>query len=137
MGTDERTASSLSFTDITISDKEQIESIRAISGNTLYTYTFTTLFAWKDAERYKICLKNDAYLVKNGSRGSNAYLFPCGSEEGKIKLSDELISRERPVFYFVSNEDKAFLEKNYLGKFQYVDCRNDYPYLYDKNVTAL
>lgn len=120
------------FSPVLLQQKEQIEQIRAASGCTLYTYTFPTLFAWQADERYEIALRNDAFLVKNGARGEHAYLFPCGSDEGRLALTDALIAREAPTFYFVRDEDKSFLETNYPGRFRFSLCRDDFPYLYDK-----
>ena len=123
----------LLFDNIVLDQKEQVEAIRSISGNTIYTYTFTTLFSWKNIELYEICLSDEAYLVRNGKRGNNAYLFPCGTESGKKQLLDALLECEKPVFYFVSDEDKEFLEKSFPGRFVFSECRDDFPYLYDKD----
>ena len=112
--------------------KEPIERIRSASGCTLYTYTFPTLFAWQADEQYEIALREDAFLVKNGTRGPNAYLFPCGPNDGKKALTDALLSREAPTFYFLRDEDRRFLENEYPGRFGFTPCRDDFPYLYDK-----
>ena len=121
------------FSPVLLNQREQVEKIRAISGSTLYLYTFPTLFAWQADEQYEICLLNDAFLVKNGARGACAYLFPCGTDAGKKSLTDALLKREKPVFYFVRDEDRRFLEKEYPGRFVFTSCRDDYPYLYDKD----
>ena len=124
----------LSFTPIDLSQREQVEAIRRASGSTLYVYSFASLFAWQEHEKYSICLTKDAFLVKHGIRGDNVYLFPCGSKSGKKRLIDALLtSSGRPTFSFVGDGDKAFLENEYPGTFSFDDCRDDYPYLYDKN----
>ena len=120
------------FKAITFAQMEQSEAIRTASGSTLYVYTFPSLFSWRNDEEYGICLTEDAFLVKYGARGENAYLFPCGTEEGKIRFVDSLLRRETPVFYYIDDKDKAFLEKTYPGVFGYEECRDDFPYLYDK-----
>ncbi|MBQ3866336.1 MAG: DUF2156 domain-containing protein [Clostridia bacterium] len=112
---------------------ERLEAIRAASGSTLYVYSFVSLFVWQEHEKYAVCLTEDAFLVRHGIRGDNAYLFPCGSERGKKRLIDALLKAGRPTFYFVGDGDKAFLENEYPGTFVFDDCRDDYPYLYDKN----
>ena len=125
-------AAPLSFTPVSLSHKERAEAIRCASGSTLYVYTFASLFAWQTTELYEICFCGNAFLVKNGASGDEAYLFPCGDREGKIKLIDSLLLREKPVFYSVTDEDKRFLEHTYPGRFVFEDCRDEYPYLYDK-----
>ena len=133
MTSDTSNPSSLQFTPITLSQRDQIEAIRAKSGSTLYVYTFASLFAWQVHEGYGICLSRDAFLVKHGVRGENVYLFPCGTDSGKKQLIDTLLREGRPVFSCVSDEDKVFLERTYPGGFRFEACRDDYPYLYDRD----
>ncbi len=123
----------LAFTPIDISQMERVESIRSASGNTLYFYSFASLFSWREHEGYSICFSEDAFLVKHGVRGENVYMFPCGTERGKKQLIDALIESDHPSFSCVSDEDKLFLENEYPGRFTFYTCRDDYPYLYDKN----
>ena len=123
----------LLFTPIDLSQMEQVEAIRRASGSTLYYYSFASLFVWQEHEKYSICLTEDAFLVKHGIRGDNVYLFPCGSESGKKRLIDALMKSGCPTFSFVGDDDKAFLENEYPGTFAFEDCRDDSPYLYDKN----
>ena len=128
----DKSPSSPVFTAVTFAQMEQLEAIRTASGSSLYVYTFPSLFSWQSDEKYGICLTDDAFLVKYGARGENAYLFPCGTESGKRTFVDLLLQRERPVFYYTTDNDKAFLEKSYPGVFAFEECRDDFPYLYDK-----
>ena len=120
------------FTSITLSQMETVESIRIKSCSTMYVYTFASLFAWQEHEGYGIYISDDAFLVKHGIRGEDVYLFPCGTEEGKKRLIDALLANCSPVFSFVTDEDRLFLERVYPGRFRFTACRDDYPYLYDK-----
>lgn len=130
-GTDD--AHSLPFTPITLELSDRVEAIRAASGSTLYVYTFASLFAWQEAERYDICVSDDSFVVRHGVRGDDVYMFPCGSDSGKKRLIDALMAEGSPSFSFVTDEDRSFLEKEYPEKFAFVDCRDDYPYLYDRD----
>ena len=123
----------LSFTPIDISQTERMETIRSASGSTLYVYSFASLFAWQEHEKYSVCLTDDAFIIKHGVRGDDVYMFPCGSDSGKKRLIDALMQSGRPTFSFVSDGDKAFLENEYPETFTFDDCRDDYSYLYDKN----
>jgi len=120
------------FSPIALSQMERVEAIRLASGNTLYALTFPTLFAWSAAERYEICLTDDAYVVRIGALGDDAYMFPCGAEEGKKRLIDALLPHGAPVFHCVRDEDRRFLEETYPERFLFTTCRDDYPYLYDR-----
>ena len=112
---------------------DRVETIRAASGSTLYIYAFASLFAWQERERYSICISDDAFLVKYGARGDNVYLFPCGSKSGKRRFVDALLQQGSPVFAYVSDDDRGFLESEYPDRFSFTACRDDYPYLYDKD----
>ncbi len=125
--------SPLQFTPITLPQMDRVEVIRAASGSTLYAYSFASLFVWQADEQYRICISEDAFLVKHGVRGENAYMFPCGSDRGKRRLIDALLQHGLPVFSYVSDDDKLFLESAYPGRFIFAACRDDYPYLYDKD----
>lgn len=123
----------LAFTPINLTHMERVEAIRSASGNTLYFYSFTSLFLWQEHEGYSICFSEDAFLVKHGVRGNNVYMFPCGSDSGKKQLIDALLKSGSPAFSCLSDDDKSFLENEYPGRFTFCECRDDYPYLYDKN----
>ncbi len=123
----------LTFAPIESDHFERIESIRSASGSTLYVYTFPSLFAWKEYEGYEVCFGDGAFLIKNGTAGDDAYLFPCGTPEGKKDLIDRLLPRGAAVFYSVTDQDRLFLETVYPGRFSFEDCRDEYPYLYDKD----
>ncbi len=123
----------LEFTPITLPQMERVETIRRNSGSTLYVYAFASLFVWQEDERYGIYISDDAFLVKHGARGENVYMFPCGSRDGKKRLIDALLARGCPSFSFVGDGDRLFLEEEYPGRFLFTACRDDYPYLYDKD----
>ncbi len=123
----------LQFTPIALEQMDRLEEIRARSGSTLYVYTFASLFVWQAEEGYSVCISGDAFLVRHGVRGENVYMFPCGTESGKKRLIDALLQDGSPVFSYVSDEDRLFLERTYPGSFGFEACRDDYPYLYDKD----
>ena len=125
-------AKPLEFEPITLSHREKIEAIRKNSGNTQYLYTFASLFTWQKDEQYEIYIDGDAFIIKNGAEGEQAYLFPCGSYEGKKRLIDKLIQFEKPELFSLSDDDKAFLEKEYPDRFDFTDRREEYSYIYDK-----
>ena len=125
-------SNTLRFLPLELEQIQQVEDIRKSSGNTLYVYSFPSLFAWQADEEYSICIIDDAFIVKNGAEGDNAYLFPCGTDRGKRELIDALLESEAPVFYAMRDEDKSFLEKEYPQRFSFDECRDEFPYLYDR-----
>lgn len=132
MNIEKNLAQPLIFEPIELSQKERAEAIRKDCGNTLYVYTFASLFAWQSDEQYEICFNNNAFIIKNGKAGENVYLFPCGDDNDKRELINSLLLSEKPVFTSVTDEDKSFLEKEFPGKFSFEECRDDFIYLYDR-----
>ena len=132
MNTNSNVAQPLVFTPVDLSHKERLEAIRKAYGNTLYVFTFASLFAWQTDEEYEICFLGNAFIIKNGAVGENAYLFPCGAVSDKKKLIDALLEYEKPDFYSLCDEDKRFLENEYPGKFSFCEYRDEFVYLYDR-----
>ena len=122
----------LVFEPISLSHRERVESIRKACGKTLYVFTFASLFSWQAEEQYSICFHGNAFIVKNGAQGQNAYLFPCGDESDKKAIIDTLLQCEKPDFYSLTDDDKAFLEKEFNQQFIFSECRDEFVYLYDK-----
>lgn len=125
-------AQPLIFEPISLAHKERAEAIRKAYGNTLYVYTFASLFAWQADEQYEICFFGNAFIVKNGAEGENAYLFPCGEDGDKKKLIDSLLQYEKPLFCSMTDEDRLFLENEYPDHFTFEECRDEFIYLYDR-----
>ncbi len=132
MNNDNNAAQPLVFTPVSLSQKERIEAIRKAYGNTLYVYTFASLFAWKESEQYEICFYNNAFIIKSGTAGKNAYLFPCGADSDKKQLIDSLLAYNEPDFYSLTDEDKCFLENEYPNRFAFEEFRDEFIYLYDR-----
>ena len=122
----------LEFEPITLAHRERVEAIRNACGNSLYVYTFTSLFSWQAKEEYSICFHGNAFLIKNGAQGQNAYLFPCGEREDQKAFIDALLSGGTPDFYSITDDDKRFLEKEYAQQFAFTECRDEFEYLYDR-----
>ena len=125
-------AKPLEFLPISLSLKEKVEEIRKSFGNTLYVYTFASLFAWQEDEQYEISFCGNAFIIKNKAVGEHAYLFPCGDEGDKKKLIDTLLKSEKPDFYSITDDDKLFLEKEYPGVFSFEEYRDEFVYLFDR-----
>ena len=123
----------LEFEPIALTHMKRVEDIRKAFGNTLYVYTFASLFAWQTEEQYEICFMGNAFVIKNRALGENAYLFPCGEYESKKKLIDALLEYAEPDFYSLTENDKSFLESEYPNRFSFSQCRDEFIYIYDKD----
>ncbi|MBR4242161.1 MAG: DUF2156 domain-containing protein [Eubacterium sp.] len=122
----------LLFEPISLPMKSKVESIRREFGNNLYVYNFASLYSWQKDEQYEICFFKDAFLIKNGAEGENAFLFPCGSESGKKELIEALLEYDSLDLYCLTDEDKEFLEKEFPLRFEFAERRSEFIYLFDK-----
>ena len=132
MNKENSTAQPMIFEPVSLSHKKRIEEIRKTFGNTLYVYTFASLFAWQEDEQYEICFLGNAFIIKNGALSDRAYLFPCGEEGDKKKLIEALLQYEKPDFYSLTDDDKRFLETEFPERFSFEEFRDEFVYLYDR-----
>lgn len=123
---------SISFESIELCHKMKIEQIRKQYGHILSSHAFSSVYLWKDKMRLKLFLTENLFCIKREDRFQNQYFFPCGEEKEKIRLIQALIREGSVAFQYIRNEDKAFLEKHFPGRFEFSSAREDWEYIYDK-----
>ncbi len=119
------------FKTVEISDKKWIENILKKTKNPSLEYNFTTLFIWQEIYNTKVREYKNCLLVRFGKE-RNVFLFPAGTEN--IKDAVDFILKENKDGYIciggIVEEQKAFLEKNYPGMFEYTEDRDMSDYIY-------
>lgn len=100
--------------------------------------SFVTLYLWD--KYYNLCLAESegCLIIRFTIDGKNQYMFPMG--KGDVKKAISLIEdeeKESVVFRFVTEEQKAFLEKNYpdRAEFKLRDDLSDYVYETERLMT--
>ena len=95
-------------------------------------YSFVNLFAWG---RQKCAILGEQMVFFSQFRQKSVYLFPIGQGDKRLAVEavmEDAHKRGIPCrFVGLTQEDRAFLEANYPGKFHYHDDRDSYDYVYN------
>lgn len=119
--------------EIELSMQAQVERIRNTYGHRAASHGFASLYIWKEEMGLRIYMKEQAFVIKFGLRGEHAWFYPCG-EPGAVKeLILEILGEDREaVFYYMREQDAAFLAREFPGRFFIRECEDDSEYLYDR-----
>ena len=121
----------LNFKMAELSDRAKINNLLSQSPRASMEYNFTLLYMWQNQYKMEFAIEDDVLFIRAG-RDKKSYLFPCGSGDIKNAL-DKLFAYcpDGLSFYSLNSEQKAFLEKEYPGRFSFSENRNagDYVYL--------
>lgn len=81
--------------------------------------SFVTLYLWDKYYNLHLCEKEGFLFIRFTIEGKNQYLFPMG--EGDVKCAFERLLQEEDKINlrFVTDEQKAFIEKNYPDEFSF------------------
>lgn len=119
--------------EIELSMQTQVERIRNTYGHRAASHGFASLYIWKEEMGLRIHMKEQVFILKFGLRGEHAWFYPCG-EPGAVKeLISEILGEDREaVFYYMREQDTAFLVREFPGRFLIRECEEDSEYLYDR-----
>lgn len=110
--------------------REAVEAIRLQEGHGLSSHAFVSLFLWQRPMELSLCLRKDAFFVRVGVRGENAWMFPCGSVTQKLDFLRIMVDTPGFSLHYVREEDMDFLEEFMPGQFQFTEARGDAEYVY-------
>lgn len=119
--------------EIELSMQTQVERIRNTYGHRAASHGFASLYVWKEEMGLRIYMKEQIFILKFGLQGEHAWFYPCG-EPGAVKeLITEILREDKEaVFYYMREQDAAFLEREFPGRFLIRECESDSEYLYDR-----
>ena len=115
---------------ISLEDREAVESIRLQEGHALSSHAFVSLFLWQSSMDLSLCLRKDAFFIRMGARGENAWMFPCGSAAQKGNFLRAMADTPGFSLHYVREEDMEFLEELLPGHFRFTAVRGDAEYVY-------
>lgn len=118
---------------ICLDDREAVEAIRLQEGHVLSSHAFVSLFLWQGPMNLSLCLKEDAFFVRMGARGENAWMFPCGSSAQKLNFLRSMVDTPEFSLHYVREEDMEFLEEFLPGRFRFTETRGDAEYVYNRS----
>lgn len=122
----------ISFESIELCHKMKIDQIRTQSKHILSSHSFSSIYLWREKMHLKLFLTENLFCVKREEMFQDQYFFPCGEDGEKIRFIQALIREGSVFFQYIREEDKAFLEKYFPGKFEFRSAREDWEYVYDK-----
>ena len=119
--------------EIELSMQTQVEKIRNTYGHRASSHGFASLYMWKEDMGLRIYMEEQMFILKFGLQGEHAWFYPCG-EPGAVKelIAEILREDKEAVFYYMREQDAAFLEREFPGRFLIRECENDSEYLYDR-----
>ncbi len=121
------------FHEIVIQQRDSIELIRKKYNHKTSSHSFSALFLWKYSNNLSVYIDDDVFLIKRSDREKSDYFFPCGSDEKKMIIINELLKTEKPFFRYMREEDLNFTKKYFPDKFNFIEARNDWEYIYSKD----
>lgn len=125
------------FESLVISQKQKYDSFFKHRGERGCEYSFVNLFLWG---RQRAAFLDDSLVVFSQFNRKSVYLFPLSKGDLRPAL-DAIISdaRKRDIpcrLTGLLQEDCAFLEQLYPGKFRFHDDRDSFDYIYSINDLA-
>lgn len=115
---------------ITLKERESVEAIRLRAGHALSSHAFVSLYLWQVDMGLSLCLQKDVFFVRIQSRGENAWMFPCGTSDEKIKFLRAGANSPNFSLHYMREEDIQFLDDCLPGLFSYAEMRGDAEYIY-------
>jgi len=81
--------------------------------------------------KLSLWLEEDLFSVNCRWRGDDAWFFPCGGPEAKLRFLEKL--EPGAVLYYLRQEDADFLQANLPGRFALEEARDDWEYICDRS----
>jgi len=121
----------IDFKPLQLQQKQEYESLLAMSGKRGCEYSFVNLFLWG---RQQAAMVEGNLVIFSQYNRKTVYLFPAGPADKK-KTVDAIIAdaakRGLPCrLAGLDQEDYAFLEREYPGKFSIHFDRDSFDYVY-------
>ncbi len=118
---------------ISISQKPQVDRIRAAGKHAAESHSFQSLFLWQRDMGLTIRVEDEAFYVKCTTRKGNCWYFPCGNRGGISRWIETQLSAKEPLhLIYLREEDVQFLESQFSEIFMVTAVDGDSEYLYDR-----
>lgn len=119
--------------ELELSMQAQVERIRNTYEHKAASHAFASLYIWREEMGLRIHMEEHIFILKIGLRGAHAWFYPCGEPEQVKKLISEILKEDKQAeFYYMREQDAAFLEQEFPGRFLIRECESDSEYLYDR-----
>jgi len=109
--------------------RADIDAMRAVCGSVCSSHAFPSLYLWRDVLKLQYWARDGAFSAR---MKSGEWLFPCGSEAGRLAFLDEHGGEAGVTLRYVRAQDAAWLDAAQPGRWQLTRTPNDDEYLYDR-----
>ena len=122
--------------EITIDSIKELQPYFDLVNYEACEYCFTTLYIWQHAYKTRYVISNDFAIIMAESEGDTFSILPLAKKENLHKAIDfiiEYFKGENKKVYFrgVTKEIVEILQKDYPNKFEYIEERDLFDYVYD------
>lgn len=124
------------FKDIEIDCKNILDKYFDLVDYEACEYCFTTLYMWKDLYKTKYYVEDDFAIVAGEYENKGFIILPLAKKENMNKAFDFIIKnfeRENKQIHLkaINKEVVEYLQSVYGDRFEYIEERNNFDYIYD------
>ncbi len=129
----------LDFKKLELSDQEVVTPYLSADGVIMSDRTFASLYIWRDVYGVQICIKDGLlYFLSDDYNGRRTYYMPlclngnCDLPRAMAEIEADAEAVGQPwQMVLVSTGGMEAIEAAYPGKYEFVDDRDGYDYIYD------
>lgn len=128
----------LSFHQLTLSDREAVQAVTLNSGRRNCNYTFANLVGWQFWYYTEVCVLDDAVVLRYTHEGERAYMV-CTAKDISKELLDTLLDDSQGNLTIIGLEDSQATQLYTLNsKLSTIiePVRNQYDYIYRRTDLA-
>ena len=124
------------FKDIEIDCKNILDKYFDLVDYEACEYCFTTLYMWKDLYNTKYYVEDDFAIVAGEYENKGFIILPLAKKENMNKAFDFIIKnfeKEHKQIHLkaINKEVVEYLQSVYEDRFEYIEERNNFDYIYD------
>lgn len=124
------------FKDIEIDCKNILDKYFDLVDYEACEYCFTTLYMWKDLYNTKYYVEDDFAIVAGEYENKGFIILPLAKKENMNKAFDFIIKnfeKEQKQIHLkaINKEVVEYLQSVYGDRFEYIEERNNFDYIYD------
>ena len=126
----------LLFKPIDINAKEVLDPYFELVDYEACEYCFVTLYMWQNIYNTVYYVEDDFAIVSGEYEGNNFVVLPLATKENMHKAIDFILKhfkdKDKKVnLRAITKEIVDFMKENYPGKFEYIEERDYFDYVYD------
>jgi hypothetical protein len=115
--------------EIDFSLQNTISAIYNKYGHSDSASSFESLYIWRKDMKLTVYIEGTLYAVKYGLKGENAWFFPVGSPDAKIRFIRSLSEKGPVEFYFMPEQESEFLSDSFPKLFNITYAPQDSEYI--------